>query len=114
MRITRGDKAPRYEAPLHSGVACRRLQGLEAGETQKFWVGLSVYEPGGHAGEAAAPEETVYTVLDGELTISADGRDEVLRRHDSVHLKKGEVRSLENRAQSPATLLVTIATRDKT
>lgn len=110
MRITRFDAAPSYSPPLHTGVDCVRLQGHEAGPTEAFWVGLSVYHPGGAAQASPAMEETIYTVLDGELVVTADGREETLRRYDSVHLAKGQVRSVDNRSAAPATLLVTIAT----
>jgi glyoxylate utilization-related uncharacterized protein len=109
MRVTRADAAPVYHPPLHVGVDCRRLQGHEAGPTSRFWVGLSVYAPGGAAQESATAEETIYTVLDGELVIRSEGRREVLGRYDSVHLPKGAVRSLVNESGSPATLLVAIA-----
>ncbi len=108
-RITRADGAPGYSAPGHEGVSARRLQGHEAGRTENFWIGMSVYEPGGHAKTAPAPQETVYVVLDGELTLEADEQTTVLRRHDSAHLPAGTVRSVANRSDRPATLLVTIA-----
>ena len=109
MRITRFDAAPSYSPPLHTGVDCVRLQGHEAGPTDAFWVGLSVYHPGGMAETSPAMEETIYTVLEGELVITADGHEETLGRYDSVHLPKGQVRSVENRSAQPAALLVTIA-----
>jgi quercetin dioxygenase-like cupin family protein len=109
-RITRADDAPPYPPPLHQGVDAKRLQGHEAGATERFWVGLSVYQPGGAAQTSPAAEETVYTVLDGELVLTVEGREDVLRALDSVHLTKDTVRSVENRASSPATLLVVIAT----
>lgn len=109
MRITPFADAPAYHPPLHYGVDCRRLQGHEAGPTDRFWVGLSIYEPGGVADESAATEETVYTVLDGELTIFHAGAPHVLKRYDSVHLARGEMRSLVNTGNAPATLLVAIA-----
>lgn len=109
MRVTRYSSAPAYSPPLHTGVDCKRLQGMEAGPTERFWVGLSVYHPGGAAQMSPTMEETIYTVLDGELVVSAQGREETLRRHDSVHLPKGEQRSVENRSGAPATLHVAIA-----
>lgn len=108
-RITRAAEAPVYSPPLHDGVDARRLQGHEAGPTEAFWVGLSVYEPGGRADTAPAGQETVYVVLDGELTLETEAGTTVLRRHDSVHLPKGTVRSVVNHGDAPATLLVTIA-----
>lgn len=114
-RIRRAGEAPPYSPPLHKGVDARRLQGHEAGPTERFWVGLSVYEPGGVAETSPAAEETVYTVLDGEVVLTADDREETLRPLDSAHLSKGTVRNVENRGAEPATLLVVIATpRDST
>jgi mannose-6-phosphate isomerase-like protein (cupin superfamily) len=41
--------------------------------------------------------------------LTCDGRIERLDPYDSVHLAKGEVRSIRNRGSEPATLLVVIA-----
>jgi mannose-6-phosphate isomerase-like protein (cupin superfamily) len=116
-RITRADAAPPYAPPLHQGVDARRLQGLEAGATDRFWVGVSVYQPGGSAQTAPAVQETVYVVVDGELVLTVAGEgvedggvEEVLRAGDSVHLPKGTVRTVENRSDGTARLLVVIAT----
>lgn len=109
MNLTRASGAPPYVAPAHHNVSTRRLQGHEAGPTERFWVGMSVYQPGGSAEKAAACEETVYVVLDGELVVNTECGDTVLGRLDSMHLAKGEVRSIENRSDREALLLVTIA-----
>jgi quercetin dioxygenase-like cupin family protein len=111
MRVTRHAEAPGYVAPAHHGVATTRLQGHEAGPTERFWVGLSYYLPGGGADESPASEETVYVVLDGTLVVQADGRDEEIGPLDSVHLAKGTVRRVDNRSSRPATLLVIIGNR---
>ena len=109
MRITRFAGAPSYAPPLHTGVDCKRLQGHEAGPTQQFWVGHSVYQPGAQASASPTLEETVYTVLSGEVVVVASGREETLRALDSVHLPRGTLRSVENRSAQPASILVTIA-----
>lgn len=109
MRITPADAAPPYHPPLHQDVQAVRLQGHEAGPTDRFWVGRSRYLPGGRADEAPTAEETVYVVLDGELVLTTDRQDSTLHAGDSVHLPKGTVRSLENRSGKDASLLVVIA-----
>lgn len=109
MRVTRFSAAPSYSPPLHVDVTCKRLQGHEAGPTAHFWVGHSVYKPGGAASASATLEETIYTVLDGEIVVNANGREETLHALDSVHLPKGTVRSVENRSDRDASILVTIA-----
>ena len=113
MRVTRHAAAPGYVAAAHHGVATLRLQGHEAGPTERFWVGLSYYLPGGGADENPAGEETVYVVLDGELVVRADGREETLGPHDSVHLSKGTRRRVDNQSARPATLLVIIANPER-
>jgi quercetin dioxygenase-like cupin family protein len=109
MHVTRVSEAPTYVAPAHHHVCTTRLQGLEAGPTERFWVGVSLYHPGGMAEKATAPEETVYVVLDGELLVHTDEGETVLGRLDSIHLAKGETRSILNRSKREALLLVTIA-----
>jgi uncharacterized cupin superfamily protein len=113
MNLTRASEAPCYSAELHRGVCTVRLQGHEAGTTDRFWVGVSIYKPGGTAEEAPAREETVYVVLDGELVVAWPGGDSVLGRLDSVHFAKGEVRSIQNLADREAVLLVAIAHSDE-
>ncbi|MDX3524607.1 cupin domain-containing protein [Streptomyces scabiei] len=109
-RIVRGEKAPAYFPPLHDGVGARRLQGHEAGPTDRFWVGESYYRPGGAAHTSPTAEETVFYVLGGELTLTVeDGAAQTLAAGDSVHLPRGTVRSLENRTGDGARLLVVIA-----
>ncbi|MEU6198325.1 cupin domain-containing protein [Streptomyces sp. NPDC047061] len=109
-RIIRRESAPAYFPPLHDGVDARRLQGHEAGPTGRFWLGESYYHPGGAAQSSPTAEETVYYVLDGELTLTVeDGTTETLGSGDSVHLPRGTVRSLENRTGAGARLLVVIA-----
>jgi quercetin dioxygenase-like cupin family protein len=109
MNLTRATEAPGYAVPLHDGVRAVRLQGHEAGPTERLWVGLSTYQPGGVAQTAPAKEETVYIVVDGELVVTAGGTETVLGRLDSVHFARGEVRSLEHRSRREAMLLVVIA-----
>ena len=112
IRITRADAAPPYDPPRHTGVDARRLQGLDAGPTERFWVGLSVYRPGGAAELSPTAAETVYVLLDGELELTAPDDDvtETLRTGDSVHLPRGTLRKVENRTGEPARLLVVIST----
>lgn len=108
MHLTRNADVVPYQAPNHSNVDTRRMQGLEAGPSEAFWVGISQYPPGGSAGPSEVKAETVYVVLDGELTLECSGRH-VLGKHDSVRFEAGEHRSLVNESDANATLLVVIA-----
>lgn len=106
MQITRIDEAKPYEAARHVGVSALRLQGMEASATDTMWCGLSHYLPGGRAEKGSAPLERIYIVLDGEITVTTETGDAVLGPMDSCHIAAGEERTVENRANRVATMLV--------
>jgi quercetin dioxygenase-like cupin family protein len=108
MQLKRFSDAKPYEAPNHRGVVGLRLQGFEPGGPTNQWVGLSQFLPGGGAGPDSTPFEKVYFVLDGEMTVIADGRETVLCRYDSCTIAPGEVREIVNRRNDVCTMLVVI------
>ena len=73
MRITRHADAVPYAAPLHTGVDTRRLQGLEAGPSENFWVGLSVYPPGGIAAEGRQCRKRVSALGSRQSAVTGAG-----------------------------------------
>jgi len=106
MRVTRIEAARPYEAPKHYDMRALRLQGFDASPSENFWVGLSHFLPGGGAESDATPLEKVYVVLDGEVTVITDDGEQQLRPLDSCHLAPSERRSIENRTNRPASMLV--------
>ncbi len=106
VSIRRIGAAVPYDAPNHFGTSGMRLQGLEAGGSEKFWVSLSHVLPGGRAGPDASAGEKVYVVLAGELTLRAGGRETRLGRHDSCCILPGTEREMVNLTQDVVTLLV--------
>lgn len=88
-----------------------RLQGLEATPGKDFWIGLSIYEPGGTAEWGMGDTEKAYVVLEGELQITdEEGVQHVLRKHDSCFIEAFEFREVSNTSNAPATLLVIAST----
>jgi quercetin dioxygenase-like cupin family protein len=108
MHTKRFADAPVYDAPNHRGVVGLRLQGFEQGGPTNQWVGLSQFLPGGGAGPDSTPFEKVYVVLDGEMTVIADGSETVLARFDSCTIAPGEVREIVNRRNDVCTMMVVI------
>lgn len=98
-----------YDAPHHHGVLTRRLQGLEAGPSTAYWVGRSDYQPGGGVDWSEARGESTYISLAGRLTVAVDGAEYMLEPGDSLHLDKGELRSLRNDGDSTVSIIVVIA-----
>lgn len=106
MQVTRLQDAEPYEAPKHHDMRALRLQGFDASDAHGFWVGLSHFLPGGGAELDATPLEKVYVVLDGEVTVITDDGEATLGALDSCWLAPNEARSIVNRTNRPASMLV--------
>jgi quercetin dioxygenase-like cupin family protein len=108
MHVTRLADARPYEAPKHHDMVGLRLQGWDVSPAESFWVGLSQFLPGGGAESDATPLEKVYVVLEGSVTVVTDDGEAELHALDSCHLTAGERRSIENRTNRTAYMLVTM------
>ncbi len=106
MKVTRFNEAKAYSAPNHFDMRSIRLQGFEAGGPEVSWVGLSHFLPGGGAGPDSSPLEKVYVLISGELVVTVDGVDTVLKPMDSCCIPGDEVRTVKNRSNEVATMLV--------
>lgn len=106
MQVNRLPSLHAYEAANHFGCTALRMQGFEASESSSFWVGLSYFLPGGGTTHDASSLEKVYVVLDGEITVKTDEEEAVLGALDSCHIPSGEARTITNRANTVATMLV--------
>lgn len=108
MQVNRLDGARPYEAPKHFDCRALRLQGFDASDAKTFWVGLSHFLPGGGCERDATPLEKVYVVTDGEVTVVTDEGEATLAAYDSCYLAPDEARSIENRTNRPATMVVVL------
>ena len=99
-----------YAAANHFNMTAMRLQGKEETGIQKFWVGVSYFLPGGGAEWAYEdnPNEKVYIVLDGEITVKNKQEDITLRPMDSLYLGPNEGRSILNKTNKPVMMMVVI------
>lgn len=108
MKVTRLAEAKTYDAPNHRGCTGLRLFGADAGGTRAMIFGISHFLPGGGAGPDASSSEKIYLVLAGELTVIADGREVVLKTHDSCAIAPNELREIVNRSNEVCTIAVAI------
>ncbi|HEY98329.1 MAG TPA: cupin domain-containing protein [Dehalococcoidia bacterium] len=99
-----------YAAAGHFNMTAMRLQGKEETGIQKFWVGLSYFLPGGGAEWAYEdnPNEKVYIVLDGEITVKSKTKEVTLGPMDSLYLAPNEGREILNKTNKPVTMMVVI------
>ena len=106
MKINLLDDLEEYEAKGHFDMKGFRMQGFDASDTENFWVGLSYFLPGGGTTHSATPIEKVYVGIEGELTVITDDGENNLRPMDSCYLAPNEGRSIINRTNKIATILV--------
>lgn len=114
MQITRINEAQTYQAPNHDGMTCFRLQGKEAGPSEKMWMGMSVIEPGGQTGLDGSPSEKIYFVLEGELSVICETpngaqSETTLYKNDSCTFLAGEKRQLKNVSNSAVKVLLAMS-----
>lgn len=110
MHVVRKQQAPRYEAPGHTAMVMRYLQGRVAGPSDSVWLGLSVIEPGGGTTLSASSVEKFYVVISGELEVTSQAgghtQIETLFPLDSCRIAPAEARQLSNRSGQPACVLL--------
>ena len=109
MNITRLDDAKPYEPELHHKVECLRLQGLEVSDIENYSVSLSYFLPGGGAEMSASPNEKVYVVLEGEITVRTEEQEYQLGHMDSCAIGSNTPRAIENRSNQVVTMLVVVS-----
>ncbi len=109
MHIKRFADAKPYDAPNHRACTSLRLFGAEAGGTKGLIFGVSHFLPGGGAGPDASPPEKAYIVLEGELTVIVNGKETVLKKHDSCVIEPNENREIINRGNDVCTIAVAVA-----
>lgn len=97
-----------YDAAKHFKMTALRLHGKEETGSQKFWMGLSHFLPGGGAEYDKTATEKVYFVLEGEVTVKSDTEEIVLGPWDSIYIGPNEGRSILNTTNKPASMLVVI------
>lgn len=101
---------PPGQPKRHHGVKALRLQGAEVTGMQEFMVGLSYYLPGACVDDHNAETDKVYIVLNGHLTVTANGQNTVLGPMDSCRLVAGEPRRVDNLSNEMASMFVIIPT----
>src|SRR4029450_1170933 len=113
MEVKHPPDAKPYQAPNHRGYCSLRLFGLDAGGPKQFTVCVSHFLPGGGAGPDASRTGKGYSVLAGELTLIAGGKQTVLKANDACFIGPNERREIVNRGNDVVTMLVAVSTPQK-
>ncbi|HIZ07262.1 MAG TPA: cupin domain-containing protein [Candidatus Eubacterium avistercoris] len=108
MRKVEVKEAVAYNAPGHFDMRAIRLHSKEESGCENFTLGMSHFLPGGGTEYVEPPVELIYFILEGEMTVSDKDGNEIctLKKHDSMHFDAGEGKSILNKTNYPATMLV--------
>lgn len=108
-KITLSQVEP-YDAPGHFKMVAMRLAGKEETGSEKFWVGLSHFLPGGGAEYAYedSPTEKFYFVLDGEITVSGKDGEFTIGPSEAIYIAPNEGRTIINKTNKPVSMLVVV------
>ena len=106
MQVIKFNTVIPYDAAKHHDMTAMRLQGGDVSDSKDFWVGLSTFLPGGGAEWASSPTGKVYVVIEGEMTVMTDDEEAQLGPMDSVYLAPNERRSIINKTNRAATMIV--------
>ena len=109
MHVTRLTDAQPYNAKAHFGMSALQLHGGAANNTGVLTCGLSHFLPGGGAERSVSQLEKFYYVVVGQITVITDEGEVTLSANDSCWLEPGEARSIENRNNVIATIVVVLA-----
>jgi glyoxylate utilization-related uncharacterized protein len=108
MKKISSDEVKPYEAKGHFLTAALRLSGKDETGANKFWVGLSHFLPGGgvdYSGEDQTNEK-VYIVIEGQVTVKSKTEEFTLNPLDALYIAPKEGRSILNKTNSPASMMV--------
>ncbi len=101
-----------YVAPGHNECVPTRLHDVSGGpngiEGGKMIQGITYFVPGGGCDYGANPLESIYYVLNGEMTLKTEDGETVLHAGDSFHCVGGVAKSVTNTGTEVCQMLVTL------
>ena len=111
MKITRANELVEYHPKGHYDMKALRAHNKEMSGAQFLIVGLSVFSPqGGAENNTVKPDsELIYYIVEGEMELTTAEGVTVLKSGDSVYFGVGDERSVCNKTDKPAKMLVIMA-----
>ncbi len=106
---TEGSSVYSYEAPGHINCEPTRLHDPQEVNDGKMIMGITYFQPGGGTEFGGNPLESIYYILEGEMTLKTDdGVETVLKKGDSYHCGGGTAKSVTNTGNTVTQMLVAL------
>lgn len=102
-----------YSAAGHYECVPTRLHDIDGAgpndiEGGKIIMGITYFVPGGSTDFAANPLESIYYILEGEMTLKTEDGETVLHEGDSFHCVGGVTKSVTNTGTKVTKMLVVL------
>ena len=97
-----------YEAAGHYECVPTRLHDPADVEGGRLINGITYFVPGGSSEFASNPLESIYYILEGEMTLKTDDVETVLHAGDSFHCCGGCKKSVKNTGTTVTQMLVVL------
>lgn len=107
-KVTKKNEAVVYAPPGHFRCICTRHHEADDAEGGKMIIGVTYFLPGGGCEYGANPMESMYYILEGEMTLKTDTEEVILRAGDSFHCIGGTNKSVTNTGDEICRMLVVV------
>lgn len=109
IKITKKDGGYQYEAPGHFDCVLNRLHDAKDVTDGAVTIGLSRFFPGGGTNYGAAPLESVYYIVEGQMLFTDDkGNETLLTAGDSAHIAANAKKCVKNTGSTDTLMLVVL------
>ncbi len=107
-KITHIDESYIYEAPGHYDCRTTRLHDPQDVNDGAIIMGLTHFLPGGRTDFANNAMESIYYIVEGEMTLKTEDGETVLTAGDSFHCGPGTNKCVTNTGTTSAQMLVAL------
>lgn len=112
-KVTKANESYTFTAPAHFDARTTRLHDPHDVNEGRLICGLSHFLPAGGIEKGANPNESIYYIIEGEMTVTIDGNDIKLQKGDSIHFGPDTERSIKNSGISSCQMLMVILPAQK-
>lgn len=107
-KVTKANEAYTYTAARHNDCQTTRLHDPQDVNEGQLICGLTHFLPSGGIEKGSNPMESIYYVIEGEMTVYIDGQEIALKKGDSIHFGPNTEREVKNTSIAASQMLVCI------
>ncbi|MCC8123118.1 MAG: cupin domain-containing protein [Oscillospiraceae bacterium] len=107
-KVTKANEAYTYTAARHVDCRTTRLHDPKDVNDGMLTCGLTHFLPAGGVERGSNPMESIYYIIEGEMTVYIDGQEYLLKKGDSIHFGPDTEREVTNTGIESTQMLVVL------